>query len=72
MNPQFFDILVPKEYDAKQNGTVEKKTAWNKVGRAWMSKSLDSLSFELYMHPNQRYVIALKDKPKDKKIEAEE
>jgi hypothetical protein len=62
----FFDVLVPKQYEAKQNGgATEKRTAWNKVGRAWMSRTLDSITFELYMHPNQRYVISLKDKDKE-------
>lgn len=57
MSNAFFDILVAKEYETKQNGVPEKKTAWNKVGRAWQSKSGGSLSFELYMLSNQRYVI---------------
>ena len=49
MNIGFYDILVAKEYETKQNGTPEKKTAWNRVGRAWASKSGSSLRFELYM-----------------------
>ncbi|MGE4131973.1 MAG: hypothetical protein AB7F86_10065 [Bdellovibrionales bacterium] len=65
MNPQFFDILVAKEYETKQNGTPEKRTTWNRVGRAWQSKSGESLSFELYMLPSQRYVIQLQDKRQD-------
>lgn len=60
--PKSFDILVAKEYETKQNGQVVKKTAWNRVGRAWPSKSYESLSFELYLLPNQRYVIQLKDR----------
>lgn len=59
MNTQFFDIVVAKEYETKQNGVPEKRTAWNRVGRAWTSKSGESLSFELYMLPSQRYVIQL-------------
>ena len=59
MNIGFYDILVAKEYETKQNGMPEKKTAWNRVGRAWASKSGSSLSFELYMLPSQRYVIQL-------------
>jgi hypothetical protein len=59
MSNSFFDILVAKEYETKQNGILEKKTAWNKVGRAWPSKASGSLSFELYMLPSQRYVIQL-------------
>ena len=61
MNNAFFDILVAKEYETKQNGNTEKKTAWNRVGRAWPSKSGSSLSFELYMLPSQRYVIQIQN-----------
>ena len=61
MNADFFDILVAKEYETKQNGNPERKTAWNRVGRAWASKSGGSLSFELYMLPSQRYVIQLQN-----------
>ncbi len=62
MNNKFYDIIVAKEYETKQNGQIEKRTAWNKVGRAWQSKSMDSLSFELFLVPNLRYVISLKDR----------
>ncbi len=61
MNDSFYDIVVAKEYETKQNGTLEKKTAWNRVGRAWTSKAGGSLSFELYMLPSQRYVIQLQN-----------
>ena len=61
MNNPFYDILVAKEYEAKQGETYEKRTAWNRVGRAWTSKSGGSLSFELYMLPSQRYVIQLQN-----------
>ena len=71
MNNRFFDILVAKEYETKQNGTPEKKTAWNKVGRAWLSRSAEALSFELYLFPNQRYVVQLNDKPQIKEIKSE-
>lgn len=66
MNNAFFDILVAKEYETKQNGTTEKKTAWNRVGRAWQSKSGSSLSFELYMLPSQRYVIQMQNHNQEK------
>ncbi len=62
MNNKFYDVIVAKEYISRQNGKEEKKTAWNKIGRAWASQSGDSLSFELFMFPNQRYVVQLKDK----------
>lgn len=59
MNNEFYDILVAKEYETKQNGSIEKKFAWNKVGRAWPSKAGGSISFELFLFPSQRYVIQL-------------
>lgn len=62
MFSKFFDIIVAKEYDTKQDGVTVKKTAWNRVGRAWPSKSGESLSFELFMLPNQRYVVQLKER----------
>jgi len=66
MNNSFFDILVAKEYETKQNGNSEKRTAWNRVGRAWQSKSGGSLSFELYMLPSHRYVIQLQNNQGEK------
>lgn len=54
---EFYDVLVAKEYELKKDGAVEKKTAWNRVGRAWQSKSGNAFSFELFMLPDQRYVI---------------
>lgn len=62
MSAKFFDVIVAKEYFVKNNGRDEKKTAWNKIGRAWLSQSGESLSFEMFMLPNQRYVVQLKDK----------
>lgn len=59
MNSPFFDIIVAKEYETRQSGTPERKTAWNKIGRAWQSKQGNSLSFELFLFPGQRYVIQL-------------
>ncbi len=56
----FFDVIVAKEYESVQGGAREIKTAWNRVGRAWHSRSGDSLCFELYLIPNQRYVVVLK------------
>ena len=62
MNNKFFDVIVAKEYETRTNGQVEKKTAWNRVGRAWSSRSGEALNFELYLIPNQRYVIQLQDR----------
>lgn len=61
-----FDVIVAKEYETKVNGQVVKKTAWNRIGRAWPSKSYESISFELYLFPNQRYVIQLRDREQSK------
>ncbi len=69
MFSKFFDIIVAKEYEVNQDGKMVKKTAWNRVGRAWPSKSGESLSFELFMLPNQRYVVQLKDKEQEKSSE---
>lgn len=57
-----FDVIVAKEYQTVQDGKPIKKTAWNRIGRAWPSKSYESISFELYLFPGQRYVIQLKDR----------
>jgi len=72
MDTKFYDVLVAKEYETKQSGRLEKRTAWNRVGRAWASKSGESLSFELYLIPNQRYVVQLKDREQVQKTETEE
>lgn len=72
MSQNFFDILVAKEYETRQNGAPEKRTAWNRVGRAWPSRSSESLSFELYLFPNQRYVIQLKDRKQEPETKTEE
>ncbi len=59
MNNKFFDITVAKEYTVKNNGKMEIRTAWNKVGRAWLSQSGENLTFEMYHLPNQKYVVQL-------------
>lgn len=59
MSRSFFDVIVAKEYESQQSGTPVRKTAWNRVGRAWMSKSGGAMNVELYMLPHQRYVIQL-------------
>lgn len=62
MKAKFYDIVVAKEYEVTVNGAVEKKTVWNKVGRAWPSKSETSLNFELYLIPGQRYFISMTER----------
>lgn len=59
---KFYDVVVAKEYTVKNNGRDEKRTAWNRIGRAWVSGSKESLSFEIFLIPGQRYVINLKDR----------
>lgn len=61
MSQPFYDVIVAKEYETQQNGVSAKKTAWNRVGRAWVSKSGGAMNFELYMLPSQRYVIQLQN-----------
>lgn len=63
---QFFDVLVAKEYEV----AGVKKTQWNRVGRAWPSKSGESLSFELFILPNQRYVVQLAERKTEQKPES--
>jgi hypothetical protein len=72
MNTRSFDIFVAKDFETIQNGTPEKRTIWNKVGRAWPSKSAESLSFELYLLPNLRYVIQLKERKPERPVEKDE
>lgn len=62
MSIKFFDIVIAKEFETKQNGQAEKRTVWNKVGCAWHSKSKDSMSFELFLVPGHRYVINMKER----------
>ena len=69
MNNKFFDVIVAKDYETKVNGQLEKKTAWNRIGRAWPSKSGESLSFELFILPNQRYVVQMSDRKQEQRVE---
>lgn len=66
-----FDVIVAKEYETKLDGKLIKKTAWNRIGRAWPSRSYESISFELYHLPNQRYVIQLKDRTTNQETKIE-
>mgnify|MGYP001588257705 CR=1 FL=1 len=72
LNNQFFDVIVAKEYETRQNGVAQKKTAWNKVGRAWAAKSAEAMNFELYLFPNQRYVIQFRDRSQATQTESTE
>lgn len=59
MSRNSYEVLVAKEYEILQEGRLMKRTAWNCVGRAWKSRTTDSLNLELFLIPNQRYVIPL-------------
>lgn len=72
MNKKFFDVIVAKEYETTVNGQQEKKTAWNRIGRAWPSKSGESLSFELFVLPNQRYVVQMGERKSEQKVNTEQ
>lgn len=63
---KYFDIITAKEFEVFQDGKLIKKTKWNRVGHAWQSKNGDSLSFELYLLPNQRYVIKSQESRENK------
>ncbi|OQW47461.1 MAG: hypothetical protein A4S09_15175 [Proteobacteria bacterium SG_bin7] len=65
MEKQYFDILVAKKYKSKVTGQPEKRTKWNRVGRAWLTKSGESLSFELFILPNVCYLIQSRNKKPD-------
>ncbi|MCB0413363.1 MAG: hypothetical protein KDD50_03460 [Bdellovibrionales bacterium] len=65
MNNTYFDIITAKEFEVLQDGKKVKKTKWNRVGHAWPSKNGDSLSFELYLLPSQRYVIKVQDRKEE-------
>ena len=56
---EFFDILIAREFETGTVGASEKRTTWHKVGRAWKTKSGNSLSIELFLLPNQRLVIPM-------------
>lgn len=45
-----------------ENGKTETKTKWNRVGRAWRGKTGDSINFELFLMPGNRYVIKTEER----------
>jgi len=61
MNSNFYDVVVAKDYEVLENGKPVKKTRWNQVGTAWPSKNGNSLLFELFLIPGQRYVVRLRN-----------
>lgn len=63
MSTDFYDVIIPKEFEIQRDGVVGKKTIWNTVGMAWKSKTSDALNLELFLFPGQRYVIKLQNKP---------
>ncbi len=63
MSTKYFDILVAKEFEIRQNGQLERRTVWNKVGQAWNAKNQGSFNFELFLMPGQRYFINMREQP---------
>lgn len=62
MQNKRIDVLAIKEYEQEQNGATVKKTQWNRIGRAWITKSMESVGFELFMFPGQRFLIQFADR----------
>ena len=71
MSTNSYKVLVAKEYEIQQDGKLVKKTAWNRVGRAWKSQLTDTLNFELFLIPNLRYVIPLQDRDQEQPVQNE-
>jgi hypothetical protein len=67
MGIRSFDVLVAKEIEVKTESGLERRTLWNRVGRAWPGKSLDVIGIELYLFPGQRYVLHMGEKPEPRK-----
>lgn len=65
MSNKYHDVLVGREYESQQNGAAETKTFWSKVGRAWPTRSGEALNLELFLIPNSRYFIQLKNNQKE-------
>lgn len=72
MNSKQLDVLAVKEYEQNQNGTVVKKTQWNRIGRAWITKSAEAVGFELFMFPGQRYLIQFVERKNEQKNNPQE
>ena len=68
MSNKNYDVVVAQEYEIIVNGKPEKKTKWNPVGKAWPSKNGNSLLFELYLIPGNRYLVSLKAKEKTESV----
>ena len=60
MNTKYHDILVAKEFETRQNGQIEHRKVWNKVGQAWETKTTGCYNFELFLMPGQRYFIKMR------------
>lgn len=63
MNNKYYDIVVAKNFETRQNGQVQTRKTWNKVGRAWNSKTPGTFSFELFLIPGEHYFIDTRDIP---------
>lgn len=61
MSIKYFDIVVAKEFETRQNGQLERRKIWNKVGQAWSAKTPGAFNFELFLIPGLRYFIDLRE-----------
>lgn len=72
MSTKYHDIVVAKKYEVEQDGQPVVRTGWNRIGRAWKSRTTDSINFELYMFPNQLYTIALQERDESPQADSED
>lgn len=63
---KFYDIVVAKNFEIRQNGQLESRKVWNKVGRAWCTRTPGTFSFELYLIPGQHYYIDTREDQMEK------
>lgn len=71
MKRNSFNIVVLKEYETNTDGKVAKHQTWNRVGRAWGSPMGRTMTFELFLFPGQKYVLALRGKDELEPSEAQ-
>jgi hypothetical protein len=62
MATRSFDVLVAKDFEIELEGKKERRTSWNRIGRAWPTKNPESISFELFIFPGQKYVLQMGEK----------
>jgi hypothetical protein len=70
MKMQFLDIVVAKEFETVNEGNKEKKTQWNRVGRAWASKNGEAMNLELFMYPGQFFSVPYNTKKLEDEVQS--